>query len=303
MMALGISISANGQTAAQDLQSNREEIRRRQQAEQAEQESRLEQPRVDLQPRIVPTPEEIPDDPDGFPIDHVIVDTGGRNLPWLHELAKKSQGKKLGMAGIQHVIHYLSNACIERGYVTTRILLPEQDIAETQTLKLVAVMGIVGKIYVSGQSDTWGGTWWNAFPTHSGKMLNIRDVEQGLEQMKRVPTQDVTMELKPGAQSGQSDVVVTRKNQFPIRGHLGIDNSGDKNTGQWQGSATAMWDNPLFLNDLLAFTYNGAVATSSGQGTNGNNLTYSVPFDYWTLFGSYNAYDYSSNRSGLLQPL
>jgi hemolysin activation/secretion protein len=337
--------------ALQDLQSNREEIRRRQQAEQAEQESRLAQPRVDLQPQpqTVPAPEDVPDDPDGFPVDHVTVDTGGHDLPWIHELAKKYQGKKLGMAGIQHAIRALSNACIERGYVTTRILLPEQDIAASRTLRFAAIPGTVGKIRVNAQSTTQnatqsniqsntqgaisggaqqgssqgttsggtqggsqnsaqrstarrGGTWRNAFPAHSGALLNIRDIEQGLEQMKRVPTQDVTMDLKPGAQPGESDIVVSRANRFPLRGHVGIDNSGDKNTGQWQGSATAFWDNPLLLNDLFSLTYNGAVATSSGQGTLGNNITYSIPLGYWTAHASYNTYDYHQTVQGYYSP-
>lgn len=299
---LGACLSASGQVASQDLQSNREEIRRRQQAGQVEQESRMEQPRVDLQRRAVPASGDIPDDPGGIQIDRVVVGTAEPDLPWLRDLARKYEGRRLGMAGIQEVIRYLSNACIESGYVTTRILLPEQDIATTRTLKLVAIPGVVGRIYVGDQSDGWGGTWWNAFPTRSGKMLNIRDIEQGLEQMKRVPTQDVTMELKPGAQPGQSDVVITRKNKLPIRGNLGIDNSGDSNTGKWQGSATAMWDNPLFLNDLLAFTCNGAVATSSGQGATGNNLTYGIPFGYWTAFGSCNTYDYHQTVHGFYNP-
>jgi hemolysin activation/secretion protein len=83
-----------------------------------------------------------------------------------------------------------------------------------------------------------------------------------------------------------------------LRGHAGIDNSGDKNTGQWQGSATVFWDNPLLSNDLFSLTYNGAVATASGQGTLGNNITYSIPYGYWTAHASFNAYDYHQTVRG-----
>ncbi|MGP1477726.1 MAG: POTRA domain-containing protein, partial [Phocaeicola sp.] len=37
----------------------------------------------------------------------------------------------------------------------------------------------------------------NAFPIKEGDILNIRRLEQGLEQMKRVSSSDVSMKLLP----------------------------------------------------------------------------------------------------------
>jgi hemolysin activation/secretion protein len=315
--ASAFCLPAYAQIAAGDSQADREEIRRRQQQEQAEQRERLAQPRVELQSGATAAAASpagaaaaspagaaaIPESPDGFLIERVVMDTGTRRLrfPWLAPIAARYEGKRLGMAGIEHALKTLGHAFLEHGYVTTRVLLPEQDIAGTRTLRLMVVPGLIGTISVSPvTAGKWkhGGTWRNAFPSKRNRLLNIRDIEQGLEQMKRVPTQDVTMDLKPGAQPGESDVMVSRANRFPLRGHIGIDNSGDKNTGRWQGSATAFWDNPLLLNDLFSFTHNGAVATASGQGTLGNNITYSIPFGYWTAHASYNAYDYHQTVQG-----
>jgi hemolysin activation/secretion protein len=291
------------QTLPQDAQAGREEIRRRQQQEQAEQKQRIEQPRVGLAPPVKPAPEEIPEDPKGFPVDRVEVDTGGREeFAWLKVPAARYAGRRLGAEGVQHAVRTLSNACIERGFVTTRVLLPEQDIAATRTLRLVVVPGVAGKIVTTPDSSWWGGALWNAFPAYSGKLLNLRDLEQGLEQMKRVPSQDVTMDLKPGARTGESDIVVSRKNKFPVRGHAGVDNSGEKNTGEWQGSATVFWDNPLFLNDLFSFTCNGDIEGASGQGTRGDSIAYSVPFGYLTLHAAYNAYAYHQTVQGIYAP-
>ena len=39
--------------------------------------------------------------------------------------------------------------------------------------------------------------WKNAFPIKEGDILNIRHLEQGLEQMKRVSSSDVSMKLLP----------------------------------------------------------------------------------------------------------
>ena len=39
--------------------------------------------------------------------------------------------------------------------------------------------------------------WKNVFPLKEGDILNIRRLEQGLEQMKRVSSSDVSMKLLP----------------------------------------------------------------------------------------------------------
>jgi len=305
---------AYSQVSPQDLQSNREEIRRRQQQEQAEQQQRMEQPHVNLEDAAgVASIAKIPlgkpdadgifvDNEKGFLIERVVIETGGFEYPWLRSIAQKFEGKKIGMAGIQQAIKLLGNSFIKRGYVTSRVLLPEQDIAGTRTLKFIVARGAVGRVAISDKSSAHGSTWWNAFPTHGGKQLNIRDLEQGLEQMKRVPTQDVTMDLKPGAQTNLTDVIVTRKTAFPIRGSIGADNSGDKNTGRWSTNATISWDSPLSLNDLFSYTYNGVVATASGQGTRGDNASYSIPLGYLTAYASYNTYAYHQTVQGFYNP-
>ena len=45
-----------------------------------------------------------------------------------------------------------------------------------------------------------------------GDILNLRQgLEQGLEQMKRLPFRDVDFQLVPGKNPGESDVVITMK--------------------------------------------------------------------------------------------
>ena len=79
--------------------------------------------------------------------------------------------------------------------------------------KADAVLGPVFKIdeiILSGQGEKFGRLhkiiygkdsavilWKNAFPIKEGDILNIRRLEQGLEQMKRVSSSDVSMKLLP----------------------------------------------------------------------------------------------------------
>ncbi|WP_055333874.1 POTRA domain-containing protein, partial [Ralstonia solanacearum] len=69
-----------------------------------------------------------------------------------------------------------------------------------------------------------------------GDLLNLRDLEQGLEQMKRVASQDVDMQIVPTDVPGMSDVVISVKRAKPWTVVAAVDNSGTRSTGKLQGN-------------------------------------------------------------------
>lgn len=198
-------------------------------------------------------------------------------------------GACVGKAGVELLVKGISQAILSKGYVTTRVLVPEQDLT-TGTLKLALIPGVVGEIRFA-EPDLWG-TWRTAFPTGPGELLNLRDLEQGLEQMKRVASQDVDMQIVPTATPGRSDVVIAIKRNKPWTVVASVDNSGSRGTGRWQGNLSLGIDNPLGLNDMFNVGYNQDLMLSNKEhGTRGWNGYYSVPWGYWTATVS----AYSSN--------
>ncbi|MGF6550939.1 hypothetical protein QFZ96_006010 [Paraburkholderia youngii] len=175
---------------------------------------------------------------------------------------------------------------LSRGYITTRVLLPEQDIS-TGALKFALVPGVVRAIRFAEPATR--GTWKTAFPSREGDLLNLRDFEQGLEQMKRVSSQDVDMKIEPTDVPGESDIVVTVKRAKPWTVVASVDNSGTRATGKLQGNLSLGIDNPLGLNDI----FNVGVSQDlefgdKGLGSHGWNGSYTVPWGYWT--GTLSAY-------------
>ncbi len=138
---------------------------------------------------------------------------------WLAHYA----GQCVGKQGLDMLVKGLSQAILARGYVTTRVLLPEQDLS-TGTLKLSLIPGVIR--HVRFADEKLRGTWKTAFPTGDGELLNLRDLEQGLEQMKRVTSQDVSMQIVPADVPGESDVVLDVKRGKPWTVVASIDNSG-----------------------------------------------------------------------------
>ncbi|MFU2144667.1 POTRA domain-containing protein, partial [Gallibacterium anatis] len=95
------------------------------------------------------------------------------------------------------------------------------------------------------------GTVWFALPLTQGDLLNIRDIEQGLENLKRPPHVEANMQIVPadGSQSlpGESDLLIDFKQAFPYRLALSLDDSGSKATGRLQAGATVSIENLLSL--------------------------------------------------------
>lgn len=193
----------------------------------------------------------------------------------------------LGTGGINLTMRRIQNAIVARGFVTTRVLAEPQDLS-TGTLRLTLVPGRIRSIRFAADSDTRA-TQWNALPAGPGDLLNLRDIEQGLENFKRVPTAEADIQLLPAegddARPGESDLVIAWKQRFPLRGNLSVDDSGTKATGKYLGSATLSWDHALTLNDLLYVSLNHDLGggDSGDRGTMGGVAHYSVPFGYWLL--------------------
>jgi hemolysin activation/secretion protein len=91
-------------------------------------------------------------------------------------------------------------------------MAPEQDLS-AGTLTMVLLPGIIRAIRFADPARQ--SQWRNAFPAAPGDLLNLRDLEQGLEQMKRLPSQDVDIDIMPGGQVGESDVVLRVKRGKP----------------------------------------------------------------------------------------
>jgi hemolysin activation/secretion protein len=195
---------------------------------------------------------------------------------WLDHYA----GVCVGKQGIDMLITGLSQQILSRGYITTRVLLPEQDLS-SGTLKLALIPGVIRHMRFS--DEKLRGTWKTAFPTGDGELLNLRDIEQGLEQMKRVTSQDVSMQIVPADVPGQSDVVLEVKRGKPWTVVASIDNSGTRATGRPQGNLSVGIDNPLGLNDVFNVGVSQDLEFGDKRlGSHGWNGFYSIPWGYWT---------------------
>ena len=263
----------------------RDEHQEQDRLERAQQERRARErtPGVQLQaPLPRPGPLDLPQEQPCFTLHTIRLDgLNARDFPWAQPLVDPYVGWCVGREGINLLVKHVQQEFLARGWVTSRVYVPPQDLASA-TLTLKIVPGLIRSIrFADAQSH---GSWATAFPTRPGELLNLRDLEQGLEQMKRVPSQDIDMELVPGDQPGDTDVVIKRHLTSPWRVYVSTDDAGSDATGKYQGTLAWSVDNIFGINDLFNGTFGrGLSGDSTESGTRAGSLYYSWPYGYWTF--------------------
>jgi len=306
LLFVGISARAAGPTPLPN-----DELIRQQQRERAQQEQQGKAPDVRLLAKDVAAPVELLPTAETpcFVINRItLAGPDAEVFDWALSAASANGdspiGRCLGSAGVNLVMKRLQNAIVKHGYVTTRVLAGPQGL-KTGELRLSVVSGRIRAIrFAPGTSDR--ARQWNAFPMTAGDLLNLRDIEQALENMKRVPTVDADIQIVPSegedAQPGDSDLVVSWKQSSPFRISLGADDSGAKATGRYQGNITLSADHLLTLNDLFYFTYSQDLGgQETAYGTRARTAHYSLPFGYWSLGVTASDYNYHQSVAGASQ--
>ncbi len=214
-------------------------------------------------------------------------------------------GRCLGAQGIAIVIQRVQQALLARGFVTTRVLAEPQDLRGGK-LMLSLVPGRVREFRLSADSHPRARLG-NAMPVDEGDVLDLRALEQGLENLKRLPTADADLQIRPsdsaGAQPGDSDVIVHWQQRLPYRLNLSVDDSGTDATGRYQGAVTFSYDHWWTLNDLFYLSYSDTLGGGlpGARGSRAGTLHYSVPYRDWLLGFSASEFRFHQSVAGLNQ--
>jgi len=202
--------------------------------------------------------------------------------PWLNQC--------LDVARLNKLTDAVSSWYISRGYITSRAFLTEQDLT-SGVLHLAVLEGKLQQIRLEGVPAR---TLKMTFPGLEGKILNLRDIEQGMEQLNRVRKTPVEIEILPGDQQGYSVVNLTATPEFPLAGSVSFDNSGQKSTGTGQLSGALYGNNLLGLADKW-FISGGRSSDFSNSGDAQNFAAgVSIPYGYGLLDYSYSWSNYLS---------
>lgn len=185
----------------------------------------------------------------------------------------------LSIAQIEALAGSISRFYIEKGYITSRAYL-DPGTLDTPNLQLVVIEGILARFELDGD-DRRRVPVATLFPGAVGRPLNLRDLEEGVEHLNQLASNNATLDILPGEALGTSVVRIDNRPSAPWHVYTSVDNYGAQNSGRLQGSAGVTLDNLLGLSDMFSATvrrsspWNGLPYRAQSY-----SVMHSVPFGY-----------------------
>lgn len=136
-----------------------------------------------------------------FPINEIrFKDANHLSLKIKQNLTYEYLNNCLTIEQIQFLVKSITNYYIGEGFITTRAYLEEQDIS-SGILVISVIEGKIEAISLDGLSPTILNM---VFPNMKNSVLNLRDIEQGLEQLNRLRSQKISINILPSEIAGYS---------------------------------------------------------------------------------------------------
>ena len=119
-----------------------------------------------------------------------------------------------------------------------------------------------------------------------GSTLELDDLQTKLDRLNRNPFLNVDAVFQPGAQTGETDVVLNAKDRLPLRVYSGYDNLGVRSLGVREYNVGVNWGNAFGTGQILSYQF---TRSFSGLSTS-HSISDTLPLrwgDQLLIFGSY----------------
>lgn len=213
-------------------------------------------------------------------------------------LTKDYLGKCLNLGQISELNQKISNYLTDSGYVTSRSNIPQQSL-ESGILKIEITESGLEKI-IFREDDFFDQTQkFSAFGfIGKDEILDMKKIEQGLEQINRLPSNNATIKILPSSDENTSIIAIENNPKNSSRLSAAYDNNGTKLTGARRETISFNQDNLLYLNDNLVISRmaNDLDNDRKERGSDSFSTSFSVPFTWYNLALNYSKSSYFFHR-------
>lgn len=218
-------------------------------------------------------------------------------------------GRDLDFSGLQRAANAVAGAYREAGWIV-RVYLPEQDISAGVVTLQVLEARFGGLRFEGTPSKTVMGSELQAYfltQQTSGQFLNANALDRALLLADDLAGVSVAGTLAPGANEGQTDLVLQTTDEHFVYGDIGLDNTGARATGSNRVMANLNINSPGGRGELLSMSLlhsqgsdYGRVALTVPDGHNGLRLGISATsMSYKVIDGpGYNSTSQIQGKSG-----
>ncbi|MCL2566812.1 MAG: hypothetical protein FWE18_01780 [Alphaproteobacteria bacterium] len=204
----------------------------------------------------------------------------------------------------EYLLEEIINLYQKQGYILAVPYLPEQNL-QTGVLKIIIAEGILEDIEFDSEilpKRVVG----MAFFGMRGQPINMRRLEQALENINKFGAVSVNMDLKPGNAVGETILVLRSSPLQQFHAGLRYDNDYNSiaynsfpNTDNHKLSANMSYAH-LLGNDSLSLNANTTITTANGNNQQGSfGASYAAPLGIWDFIYNIN-YDISRNVNKMM---
>lgn len=209
-------------------------------------------------------------------------------------------GKTVGLEALREAAARLEELYARNGFFLTRVFVPPQQVKDG-ILSVRVIEGYIGDIYVEGMDQASRAKVEAMLaPLLKRRPIDLASVERRLLILNDLPGFSGTSVLRPGADLGASDLVVTLAKPTNLY-DAAVNNSASEILGPWTISVLPTIHRPFSLPGTLAL---GASAGGRNlEAVRSANLRYSIPIGTSGLIASVGAVVARSKPAASLRPL
>ncbi len=212
-------------------------------------------------------------------------------------LTDAATGVCIGPAGLKALERGITNAYVKRGYITSRAFAA-RSVAQAERVEVRVIEGKVATVQSQGVKP--GRAYRDdevalAFGNLTQHPLNLRRLEQGVDQLARLPSASPRIDIVPAAVTGASDIIVKRDHQSAwLRPSVSFNNGGSKSTGRQTLTAALEADSLFGLADYSSAYFTQDIATGVRKNSTGGGLFVTLPAGRLSFSASGNYQTYRS---------
>lgn len=158
--------------------------------------------------------------------------------------------RSFDLAGLQALAQKISAHYRAAGYPFARAYVPEQKFTDG-VLQLAIVEGRYGQITTTGDSRLAPQAQGFLRALVPGAVIESASLERATLILDDQPGINTAPLIRPGQDVGTGDLVIDVAATPALRGEVGLDNHGNRYTGEYRARASLQWDSPFMLGDQI----------------------------------------------------
>ncbi|WP_151717096.1 ShlB/FhaC/HecB family hemolysin secretion/activation protein [Acinetobacter sp. TUM15071] len=235
------------------------------------------------------------------------VDDFSYLIKTLNNHKKGVVGKCIGTQSLQNLVRYSQNELMKRGMITSQITALPQDL-NTGLLELQLELGRLHKIIRANEQPSKLELN-SALPFKENDVLNLRQLDQGLENLKRTTNRTLDIQIIPASTeeqtelNGYSDLLIKAEPLKKLNFNIGVDDSGSETTGKYIGNIGVGLNSPFHLNDAFNLNFSHSLDDFKKNKNQNYFISYQVPIRNYELNASFNQSEYDQYVAGYNSPI